>query len=217
MQVFKGIHLIKGYGYDSNIYLVDGAIIVDTGTGNAFSEVKHEIEGKCDVSKIKTIVNTHSHFDHTGGDKKFRDWLKAEIAIHEYDKDALESGENLSEMFSMVSRIITVDRVLRDRNILKTENFAFEVLSTPGHTPGSICLYDRNKKLLISGDMLFEDAIGRTDLPGGSKEEMRKSLEKLSKLDINYLLPGHGEPKIGGINFLIKQILAGTISKEKFA
>jgi glyoxylase-like metal-dependent hydrolase (beta-lactamase superfamily II) len=216
MQVFKRIWLVKGYGYDSNVYLIDGEIIVDTGTGNAFSDMRREIEGRCEVGKIKTIVNTHSHFDHTGGDKKFRDWLKAEIAIHEYDKDAVESGEVLADRFNMASRIITVDRKLRDRNVLKTENFNLEVISTPGHTPGSICLFDRAKKILISGDMLFADGIGRTDFPGGSRDDMQKSLQKLSKLDINYLLPGHGDPKIGGVNFLIKQIVAGTISKEKF-
>jgi len=216
MQVVKGIYLIKGYGYDSNVYLIDESMLVDTGTGNSFTEMKRAIEEKCDKNKIKTIINTHSHFDHAGGDKKFRDWLKAEIIIHENDKDALENGDNLAEMFSMASRTTTVDRTLRDKSLLKTDNFNFEVVHTPGHTPGSICLYEKSKKILISGDTLFEDGIGRTDLPGGNRDDMRKSLEKLSKLDINYLLPGHGEPKIGGINFLVKQVLAGTVSKEKF-
>jgi glyoxylase-like metal-dependent hydrolase (beta-lactamase superfamily II) len=129
----------------------------------------------------------------------------------------LENGSNLAEMFGAVSRTITVDRSLRDKNVIKTQNFSFEVVHTPGHTPGSICLYDKMKKILISGDTLFEDSIGRTDLQGGNKQDMQKSLQRLSKLDINYLLPGHGEPKIGGINFLIKQVLAGTVRKEKFA
>jgi glyoxylase-like metal-dependent hydrolase (beta-lactamase superfamily II) len=217
MQVFKGIYLIKGYGYDSNVYLVDNELVVDTGSGNAFAEMRSEIKDKCDVTKVKTILNTHNHFDHTGGDQKFRDWLKAEIVIHENDRDALENGSNLAEMFGAVSRTITVDRSLRDKNVIKTQNFSFEVVHTPGHTPGSICLYDKMKKILISGDTLFEDSIGRTDLQGGNKQDMQKSLQRLSKLGINYLLPGHGEPKIGGINFLIKQVLAGTVRKEKFA
>ncbi|MBI5061149.1 MAG: MBL fold metallo-hydrolase [Candidatus Aenigmarchaeota archaeon] len=213
MQIIKGIDLIKGYGYDSNVYLIED-LLIDTGTGLSFAEMKKSVP---DASKIKTIVNTHHHFDHSGGDNKFRDWTKAEIAVHASDKDALENGETLAEMFNTLARVITVDRVLADGDILKTSNFTFRVVLTPGHTPGSICLYDKNKKVLISGDTLFSDAIGRTDLPGGNSDEMKNSLQKLSKLDINYLLPGHGEPKIGGVNFLVKQVLAGTISRQKFA
>ncbi len=211
MQLIKGIRMLKGYGYDSNIYLIDD-VLIDTGTGLSFSEIKRAMQD----AKVKTIVNTHHHFDHTGGNGKFRDWLKAEIAIHEYDKDSLESGDTLAETFNAVARIVTVDRVLRDGDSIKTQDFSFHIISTPGHTPGSICLYDRNRKVLVSGDTLFADSNGRTDLPGGNPDAMKKSLQKLSKLEINYLLPGHGEPKVGGANFLIKQILAGTISREKF-
>jgi len=218
MQVFNGILLMGGVGYDSNIYLIDGEVIVDTGTGSFFNEIKEEIEN-CgyNVEKIKTIINTHCHFDHTGGDKKFRDWLKAEIAIGKGDKKAMETGEGtLAEAFGETARSITIDRTLKNGDKIKTKHFEFTVISTPGHTPGSICLYEKNKKILISGDTLFENGIGRTDYPGGDKKEMIKSIKKLSKLDILYLLPGHGMPKMGGVGFLIKQILAGQAEKDYF-
>lgn len=208
MQVCKGIVLISGLGSDSNIYVIDEELIVDTGTGRFFAETKGKIEAAADIRKIKTIVNTHCHFDHTGGDRKFRDWLKAFIAIHEADKLSVEKGINtLAESFSETAKTTTVDVVLKNGNIVKTTNFSFEVISTPGHTPGSICLYEKKKKILVSGDTIFDDGVGRTDLPGGDKDQLMKSLKKLSKYDINCLLPGHGTPKIAGVNFMLKQVI----------
>ena len=209
MQVYKGILLMGGVGFDSNIYLVDGELVVDTGTGMFFSEIRDEMEKYgFEPRKIHTIVNTHSHFDHTGGNKKFRDWLKAEIAMHQSDKKALETGVGtLAEMFNEKPKSITVDKILRDGNTITTKNFRFRVLSTPGHTPGSICLYEENRGIMFSGDTLFADSLGRTDLPGGDNRKLHESLLKLSKHRINYLFPGHGMPKVGGVNFLIKQLL----------
>ena len=209
MRVCKGITLIDGVGFDSNIYIIDSEVLVDTGTGLFFNETKKEMEALGFNSRqIKTIVNTHCHFDHTGGNKKFRNWLKAEILIHNADKKALETGSGtLAEFFNEQPRTITVDRTLREGNIIATKNFRFKIISTPGHTKGSICLYEPMKKILISGDTLFEDGAGRTDLESGNKEKMFESLKKLSELQIIYLLPGHGMPKSSGANFLLKQLL----------
>lgn len=207
MLIYKNIHMIPAVESECNVYVIDGEMIVDTGTGKFFAQMKNEIESSIDTSKIKTIVNTHYHFDHTGAGKKFRDWLGAEICIHPKDKDYMENGNTLAEMFGQRSRITTVDRLLREKNILKTQNFRFEVLHTPGHTPGSICLYDREKKILISGDTIFEDTFGRTDMPGGSMEDIMRSLKRLSDMKISYLFPGHGGIKFGGVDFVIKQVM----------
>jgi hydroxyacylglutathione hydrolase len=214
MYIFKGVEMFPGSDKESNIYLIDGELLIDAGTGASFTDVKREIESKFDSAKITTIVNTHNHYDHTGGDKKFRDWLKASIAIHSADKDDLEGGHTLAEFFNDSPRVTTVDKILKNGSIIRTENFEFEVLHTPGHTPGSICLYDKNKRILISGDTIFSDGVGRTDLPGGSNEHMVRSLEKLLEYDIEYLLPGHGAPKLGGVEFIIKRMLA-KLNKDK--
>ena len=210
MQIYKGIILTGGIGYDSNIYLIDNEILVDTGTGIFFKEIREEFENrKIDLKEIRAIVNTHCHFDHTGGDKNFRDLCNAEIMIHEKDKEALETGEGtLAELFGKKQKAVTVDRALKEGDKIKTKNFTFVVISTPGHTPGSICLYEKNKKILITGDTVFADSIGRTDFPNGDLKAMKNSIEKLSKLNVYYLLPGHGMPKIGGVDFLFKQIIA---------
>ena len=209
MRLADDIEVIAGVGQDPNIYLIEGELLVDTGTGRFFSDAKEIIETKYNRLKIRTIVNTHCHFDHTGADKKFRDWLKASISVHANDKRAVESGQGiLAEFFKEIPKIVTVDRALKHGSTIRTMNFVFEVIHTPGHSPGSICLYEKNRKVLISGDTLFEGSIGRTDLTGGNSGEMLKSLNKLLNYDIHYLLPGHGPPRIGGVSFLIKQMIA---------
>jgi hydroxyacylglutathione hydrolase len=70
---------------------------------------------------------------------------------------------------------------------------SFEVIQTPGHSPGSICLYWPDKKILFTGDVVFNQGIGRTDLPGGNGKELKESIKKISRLDAEYLLPGHGD------------------------
>lgn len=208
MQIYKGIELLGGVDPDCNIYLIDGELLVDAGTGLYFGDIKKEIEGLCDIRTIKTLVNTHCHYDHTGANKKFKDWLKLSIAVHSADKKSVETGiGTLSELFGQTARVMTVDKTLRTGMVINTANFSFEVIPTPGHTPGSICLYDAEKKILISGDTLFETSIGRTDMYGGSQEQLINSLKRLSELPVQYLLPGHGSPKKDGIDFLIKQML----------
>lgn len=207
MQVYKGIELVGGVDPDCNVYVIDGELLVDAGTGMHFGDMKKEIGAACNAKNIKLLVNTHCHFDHTGGDKKFRDWLKLSIAVHSADKKAVETGQTLSELFGQQARMLTVDRTLRVGSIIKTANFNFEVVPTPGHTPGSVCLYDAEKRILISGDTLFDSAVGRTDLPGGDKEQLLASLKRLSELPIEFLFPGHGTPKMHGVDFLIKQMI----------
>ncbi|HNS15808.1 MAG TPA: MBL fold metallo-hydrolase, partial [Syntrophorhabdaceae bacterium] len=70
---------------------------------------------------------------------------------------------------------------------------AFQVIPTPGHSPGSLCLYWKEKRTLISGDTLFYMGVGRTDLPGGDAELLAESIKRLAELDIEHLIPGHGE------------------------
>lgn len=207
MHIYKGISVIKELEIDANIYIIDGEVIVDTGTGKFFSDMKAKIEDKLQPEKIKKIICTHYHYDHTGGANDFREWLGAKVMIHEADSQFLESGKTLSEFYGKHPVPVTVDGVLRNKDHIVTDNFNFEIISTPGHTPGSICLYEKDKKILISGDTIFSDNIGRCDLNGGNINDMLTSLVKLHGLPVEYLLPGHGIHKVGGFNFLIKQMI----------
>ena len=202
-MLVKDIKTFGGMGYDSNIYLIDNELLIDTGTGRMFSDIKKEMGSV----GVRLIVNTHYHFDHTGGNKKFRDWLKSEILIHKMDKDFVEKAETLAEKFGSTARVMTVDKVIKEGQVFSTKNFNFHVIHTPGHTPGSICLYDPEHKMLISGDTLMSNGVGRVDLPNSDRTLMIESLKKISELSINYLFPGHGPPRIGGIDFYVKQLI----------
>ena len=83
--------------------------------------------------------------------------------------------------------------ILLQEGDLKIGDLSFEVIQTPGHSPGSICLYWPDKKVLFTGDVVFSQGIGRTDLPGGNGEQLKESIKKISRLDAEYLLPGHGD------------------------
>ncbi|MBU4246176.1 MAG: MBL fold metallo-hydrolase, partial [Nanoarchaeota archaeon] len=96
---------------------------------------------------------------------------------------------------------------LDDGDLIKSGDLKLKVIHTPGHTKGSICLYDEKNKILFSGDTVFAGSFGRVDFPGSSSREMKQTLEKLSKLEIDKILPGHGEIVWGSGNEVIKRLL----------
>lgn len=145
--------------------------------------------------KVKFIILTHGHFDHIGAVKYIKDKTGAQILIHEYDKDMLvEPHQNLSAFFTTPDQYIVQckeDRSLTDNDTISLGNNEIKVIHTPGHTRGGICLLYGND--LFSGDTLFMETVGRTDLPGASHSDILRSVEKLMLLDDNInVYPGHG-------------------------
>jgi glyoxylase-like metal-dependent hydrolase (beta-lactamase superfamily II) len=201
------ITLIHLSDLDSNIYLVGKDTIIDSGTGSNFVRLYDIFKRlKLDFEGIKNVVNTHMHWDHIGGNGFFEN---AKIHIHEKDAPVLEKGDvnmSNSSYFSGKMHPMKVAAKLKEGD----EIFGFKVLHTPGHSPGSICLFDSKNKILISGDTVFADGVGRVDLPGGSEGEMEKSLEKISSLKIEKILPGHGEPVLKAADKAMKSILASV-------
>ena len=192
------IFTIPGKNYDSNIYVIIGNIptIIDTGTGLYSIEIKETIKEYIDLSKIKQIILTHEHFDHVGGTL---DILKAtngnaEIFAHNNTLRKLEKGESsFARLLGGVMPKIHVDTALSDSENVIIGDEEFEVLHTPGHSPGSICLYCKKIKSLISGDTIFAHGdFGRYDLPGGDFSSLLKSIDRLTALDVKDLYPGHG-------------------------
>jgi glyoxylase-like metal-dependent hydrolase (beta-lactamase superfamily II) len=145
--------------------------------------------------QIDTIVLTHCHFDHTARVKEIAHMCGAKVAIHRADARGLvDDLHSLSMHFGARSPGIAPGIVLADGDQIGD----FTVIHTPGHTPGSICLWSEQDRVLISGDTIFADGyFGRYDFPGGSRTELGRSLERLSVLDIEGLYPGHGEPADG--------------------
>ncbi len=186
MQKFNQVKVIEGIGFDSNIYLFDD-VIVDTGTGENYEYVLNSIKkAGIDISEdVKRIINTHCHYDHTGGNRFFN----TPIGIHHSEVSALENGDinaTAAFMFGRPMEPVKVDFHLKEGDKINE----FEVIHTPGHTIGGICLYDG--ETLISGDTVFADGgFGRFDI-GGDITMLKASIKRLTELNVEYLLPGHG-------------------------
>ena len=192
------IHQIGGIGLDSNIYLiVDEAIaLIDAGTGLNFETVKRNLNKfNLKPSDIQLIINTHCHYDHVGGDHDFVEASGCEVAIHELEAELLRKGDQVITLAGGLGKrleFLEVARELHEGNRIKLGELTLEVLHTPGHTQGSICLYAREQKVLFSGDTLFCGGVGRVDLPTSDGEALAHSLRKLTKLEVKRLYPGHG-------------------------
>lgn len=145
--------------------------------------------------KICTIVNTHGHFDHIGGNRRAVEYFNACLLIHQADSFLLGKVAEVAGMYGMVGENSPEpDGFLYDGMEISFGDYAINVLHTPGHTQGGCCLYIKNESIIITGDTLFADSIGRTDLPGGSHEQLLESIRsKLFTLpDDVVAYPGHG-------------------------
>jgi glyoxylase-like metal-dependent hydrolase (beta-lactamase superfamily II) len=192
------IHQIGGKNFDSNIYLIiDKTIaLIDAGTGMNFETVEQNL-GKFNLkpNDIELLINTHCHYDHIGGDRDFVKAAGCEVCIHELEAKLLREGDRMITLaagFGEKLEPMEVVRGLQEGGKIELGELTLEVLHTPGHTAGSICLYDPRQRLLFSGDTVFSDGVGRTDLPTGDTTALRNSIEGLLKLDVQNIYPGHG-------------------------
>ncbi|MFO7734649.1 MAG: MBL fold metallo-hydrolase [bacterium] len=179
----------------TNCYVVTSenrAIIIDPGSED--EDIYEFLENKT----LDYVFLTHSHYDHIDGvNSVLERFPEAELATHSLEKESLVSPEKNLSVFMGASCSVKreVDILLEDRSVLNWNNTEIEIIHTPGHTIGGVCFYLHEQKILFSGDTLFRNGVGRSDLPGGNHSVLMKSIrEKLMNLpDDTDVYPGHME------------------------
>jgi hydroxyacylglutathione hydrolase len=187
------VHKVSGAAFDGNVYLVldRTPILVDAGmmAGPTLNNIKKYI----DPEEIEIIVLTHCHHDHSGAAPALKEATGARLLLSERELECV--GDDLTTvayLFGMEAPEFTVDGTLSEGMVLDLGRWKLEVLETPGHSPGCICLYEREEKVLFSGDTVFPDgSIGRTDMVGGSMEDLVRSIQRLTQLEVKTMYPGH--------------------------
>tara|TARA_B100000315_G_C14444499_1_gene526186 strand:+ start:68 stop:619 length:552 start_codon:yes stop_codon:yes gene_type:complete len=177
-KIVEGVFKIKA---DSNLYFLDfdEKMVIDTGSDVNKDIVKRELGKLVELKDVKKVVFTHLHYDHIGNYKLFSnaEFFASSSEIEDFKKDPVGT---------------TVSKEKLDIELEPIEELkGFEIIETPGHTRGSICLFFLKERVLFSGDTLFYEGYGRIDLPTSVPELMKKSLRKLEKLWYKVLCPGH--------------------------
>lgn len=173
----------------ANCYLLidEQKALIDVG-GDAefiFKALKRYIEPK----ELDYVLLTHSHYDHASAAGYFKGIAK--IAIHEEEMKLLKL-QKFASVFGIRFKAFEPDILLKGGEVFELGEAKLEVIHTPGHSPGSVCFYEPKKKWLFSGDTVFAyGSFGRYDLPGGNGRLLLESIEKLSKLEVENLYPGH--------------------------
>jgi glyoxylase-like metal-dependent hydrolase (beta-lactamase superfamily II) len=182
----------------TNCYLIineqtSEAVIIDPGAEPG------KIQKTCEERSLSptAILLTHGHFDHFIAAEKLRQAYSIPVWIGELEKDLLADAEmNGSHMIRALDTALSADRFFTDNELLDIAGISIRVIHSPGHTPGSVCFYLKEADALISGDTLFRDSFGRTDMPGGDMKALAATItERLFTLPENTdVYPGHGEP-----------------------
>ncbi len=176
-------------------------IIIDPGF--YFDYEKDELVSFLHKNQLKPVLllNTHCHLDHVFGNKFIASEYNLKLKTHPLEEAVLQMAPASGLMFNLPFDNYTDEIIfLEEGDTISLREDSLQVIHVPGHSPGSICFYSEQQHFIIAGDALFQNSIGRTDLPGGSHEDLVKNIkEKLFTLSKNVVVyPGHGpETTIG--------------------
>jgi len=203
------VHKVSGAAFDGNVYLIldRRPILVDTGmmAGPTLKNIKKFI----DPGKIEMIILTHCHHDHSGAAPALKEATGARLLLSEKEAGAVgDDMASVAYLFGQQAADYKVDETLKEGMVLDIGEWKLRVLETPGHSLGSLCLYEEKEKVLFSGDTVFPDGnIGRTDMFGGNTPELVRSIERLTALDVKTMYPGHMEVTNRDVNRQIQMSL----------
>ena len=194
------------------------AVVIDA--GNMSEKENATLEQFLSERGLKPVyaLNTHGHFDHLMGVEFLRSRYGAKFAVSSKDKFLVESAKQNAAMFGIgggnIVEVIDVD--LEGMESIKFGQTELQIITTPGHTPGHVVFYEPQAKVLFTGDTLFRESIGRTDLPGGDYSWIMNSiLEKIIPLgDDVKLYPGHGETSDIGHESMYNPFVVEVMNQE---
>jgi len=200
MEVFD-----KLYGFfwsnptvnNCNTYLLKGErnILVDPGHDHLFGHVLNGLSAlSLKLDDIDFVFITHGHPDHMEAVRRFKDFSTV-VMVSQAEMDFVR--DLVARYGGREDYINFEPEVFIHEGRFRAGDMEFQVIYTPGHSPGSVCLHWMEKNVLFTGDVVFNRGVGRTDLPGGSGQMLTESIKRISRLQIDCLLPGHGEPVIG--------------------
>ena len=185
------IHTLTLGDYQTNTYILSGndesCVIIDPGYEPQTVLAKVQELGW----SVDAILLTHGHFDHVGAVERIKAATGCDIWLHK--ADFLRPADPMNRYVFPLSGSKFADVLFyKEDSKIKVAGLSFSILSTPGHTPGSVCIFCEDN--IFSGDTLFAGSCGRTDLPGGDGLALRQSLNRLSSLERHFrIFPGHGE------------------------
>jgi len=196
MKIFDGMHAFlwtDPQANNCNTFFINGEkkILVDPGHHQLFGHIQDDLSRlSLDPEDIDLVIITHGHPDHMEAVRIFSG-TSASVAIPAIEMDFIR---NLPPHMADALGVADFEPdILLQEGDLKVGNMNFQVIHTPGHSPGSICLYWPETKVMLTGDVVFNQGIGRTDLPGGDGEKLKESINMISGFDADFLLTGHGD------------------------
>ncbi len=204
---------ITGSRASSNVFIIvdEKIVVIDSGNGSNFEKIEENLKNHgVSIEDVDILINTHHHFDHIGGNQRIIQKSRCDLMASSSTSKYIEEGDDektLASRFGSSIKPLKVSRVLYDGDKISFGDSYLEVITTPGHTDGDICLFEPRDNLLFSGDTIFKRGIGRLDLPTAKPEMMVNSIEKLLELEVEKIYPGHGEVVNKKGNEFIKRAL----------
>ncbi len=188
------------YENNCNTYVIgeNAKLLIDPGHAHLFTNVQQAMDKDgLDWRDIELVACTHSHPDHFEGVEAYYDQETAKIALNPTEARFLaEVGPMFARMMGLEMPKYRIDLDLNEGE-LEFDGLRLQVFHTPGHSPGHVCLYWAEAKVLFSGDLIFNQGVGRTDFPGGDGGLLKESIKRMAELDVELVLSGHGDPVQG--------------------